>query len=103
MTRRLVAMVQKRWLHVSLTATLLALLLAWLPGVPSRAPARAQHAPVRYTIESIGVLDGGTVSGALALNAEGTVVGYSLNATQFLRAVVYQHGELRELGGVEEM
>ncbi|MEO5988283.1 MAG: FlgD immunoglobulin-like domain containing protein [Candidatus Eisenbacteria bacterium] len=64
-------------------------------ALASASPARAET----YSITDLGSLGGARGSGALALNGNGAVVGYSfVQGTNFVHAMVNRYGTVEDLG-----
>ena len=74
-----------------------ALEIAWVRGT---RVVRAQSVPAQYSVATIGVLKGDDGSSAYAINANGDVVGVSLNsASSSSRSTIYRAGKLSDLYG----
>ncbi len=72
------------------------LALAALAAVVLTGSAQAA-APLEYTLTDLGTL-GGSVSEAYDINNAGQVAGYATNASQEMRAFVYENGAMKDLG-----
>ncbi len=73
----------------------LLLAAALLPATPAGA---AEVAAVRYTVTDLGVLPGGDLSFATAVNNAGHVVGYATTTGFQQRAFIWRGGALVDLG-----
>jgi probable HAF family extracellular repeat protein len=90
--------VRGRWATPLAVAFAVVVALACVAGMLRIHPASAQTASAEYSITDLGTLPGGTGSFAFDINNRGQVVGTSDTASGESRAVLWEDGDIANLG-----